>query len=168
MKLKKVFLGVCLVSILGFSAVAVAAGKIAILSMQELLLQLPQRREVENRLDAEFEGRANKLRLMQGKLAEKFKRSERDSTVMNKAQVAALEKELSVLNEQYVTQVKKFNQDRNRRQMEEDDKLLQQIKKAAQQVATQKGYDFVLDDSAVLYATPSVDITADVVKAIKK
>ena len=51
--------------------------------------------------------------------------------------------------------------------MEERNKLLSRIQDAVKKVASDEGYDVVIDANAVAYAANAKDITADVLKQVK-
>jgi len=69
--------------------------------------------------------------------------------------------------EAFSSKAQAFEQDNRRRQMEERNKILSRIQDAVKKVASDEGYDVVVDANAVAYASSSKDITADVLKQVK-
>ena len=152
---------------LAASAGVQAADKIAVVNVSSIFQQLPQRETVAKQLDSEFRGRASELQNMERDLQQKMQKLQRDGSTMKASERSKLEKSVMAQRETFSSKAQAFEQDNRRRQMEERNKLLSRIQDAVKKVASDEGYDVVIDANAVAYAANAKDITADVLKQVK-
>lgn len=149
------------------SASVQAANKIAVVNVSSIFQQLPARETVAKQLENEFKDRAGELQNMEHSLQTKMQRLQRDGATMKASDRSKLEKEVMTQREQFSRKAQAFEQDNRRRQMEERNKILSRIQDAVKSVASEEGYDVVIDANAVAYVSSSKDITADVLKQVK-
>lgn len=152
---------------LAISAGVQAADKIAIVNVSSIFQQLPQRATVAKQLESEFKGRATELQGQERDLQAKMQRLQRDGSTMKASDRTRMEKDIMSQRETFSTKAQAFDRDNQRRQMEERNKLLSRIQDAVKKVASDEGYDVVIDANAVAYAASAKDITADVLKQVK-
>ncbi|AEI74966.1 molecular chaperone Skp [Candidatus Moranella endobia] len=148
-------------------AFAQANDKIAVVNVSSIFQQSPHRAIVANKLENEFKGRANELRSMERDLQTKMQRLQREVATMKASERSSLEQLVMAQRETFANKAQEFEQDNRRRQTEERNKILSYIQNAVKIVATNKGYDVVIDADAVAYASNAKDITADVLKQVK-
>ncbi|MEA9393181.1 molecular chaperone Skp [Acerihabitans sp. TG2] len=144
-----------------------AADKIAVVNIASLFQQSPQRAIVAKQLESEFKGRAADLQAQERDLQTKMQRLQRDGSTMKASERSRLEKDVMAQREDFSGKAQAFEQDNRRRQSEERNKILSRIQDAVKTVATKKGYDIVIDASAVAYVGSANDITDDVLKQVK-
>ncbi len=152
---------------LAVSAGVQAADKIAVVNVANIFQQLPQRATVAKQLENEFKGRASDLQSQERDLQTKSQRLQRDGSTMKASERSRQEKDLMAQREAFSAKVQSFEQDNRRRSTEERNKILSRIQDAVKKVATDEGYDVVIDANAVAYAANAKDITADVLKQVK-
>lgn len=147
------------------SAAPVAAqSKIAAISTQVLLRDAPQIRAADQKLKAEFEKREKELQAEGKKLSDDFKKAQREADAMSPQQKAAAEKDLFNRKSDYELKQRQFAEQAQARNGELQREVLEQISKAIEEVAREKGLDLVLRDPA--FAAPGMDITGDVLKKL--
>lgn len=166
--MKNGFLAVSMACLLSLAAETGAADKIAFIDLTQMVEQLPQQQEVVRQLQAEFNSRASELQLIERRAVDKLKKLERDSAIMKASERAALEKEIAGLREQFTSKAQRYERERHQRQVEAQDRLMQQIRQAAQRLAKQQGYTVVLDASVVIDAGSAKDLTKEVIGILKK
>ncbi|AWK15042.1 molecular chaperone Skp [Candidatus Fukatsuia symbiotica] len=149
------------------SAGVQAGDKIAIVNVAQIFQKLPAREAVAKQLENEFKGRATDLKSMEEKLRTDMEKLQRDRSIMKTSDISSMEKNIMEQRETFGNKAQTFEIDNRRRQTEERNKILSRIQDAVKTVATKKSYDMVIDVSAVVYALPSKDITADVLKEVK-
>jgi outer membrane protein len=91
----------------------------------------------------------------------------RDGELMSSSERTKLQREMASLESDYKLKAKALQEDQRRRGAEEEQKLVQKIRKAIQDVAKREGYDIVVDANAVLYASPKDDLSSKVISAVK-
>lgn len=149
------------------SDVVQAADKIAVVNISSIFQQSPQRAVVAKQLENEFKIRATELQSMESDLQTKMQRLQRDGSTMKTSERSSLENLVMAQRENFSNKAQAFEQDNNRRQTEERNKILSRIQDAVKSVAIKEGYDVVIDTNAVAYASNTKDITADVLKWVK-
>lgn len=144
-----------------------AADKIAVVNVSSIFQQLPQRATVAKQLENEFKGRATDLQTQERALQAQMQNLQRNGSTMKASERSRLEKEIMDKRQKFEGQAQAFEQDNRRRQMEERNRILDRIQTAVKKVADSKGYNVVMDSSAVAYAANANDITTDVLKQVK-
>lgn len=146
-----------------------AASKVAVVNVQNVLQQLPQRAAIEKKLKDEFAKRATDLQKEDQSLQEKAQKFERDRTVMKASEVERAREDMLKESQALLTKKQALDLDVYRRQTEESNKIRDSIWEASKKVADSKGYDIVVDSNSVIYlANEKDDITADVSKQVKQ
>ena len=141
--------------------------KIAVLDLPKILRSSPQMEATSNRLKKEFKPRQDKIVALQKSLADAQAKMKRDATVMSG-------KELRQLRD------KMANDQRDLRRMEEDyladaraaqkeamNKIVAKINKLVEKVAAEGKYDLILQKEYVAFAGQNIDITPQVVDALR-
>lgn len=146
-----------------FAGAAEAQQKVGYVDMQTVLQQLPQVQELSNRLQEEFSGRINELEKLREDMQGLREKAERDSQIMSPSERRDLQREMEMLETQYQMKARAFQEDNERRQSEERNKLMRDVFQNAQQVAKAEGFDLVLNSQAVLYGGENLDLTDEVV-----
>ena len=123
---------------------------------------------IESKLKTEFKGKEESLTKLQKQLVDSTETYTRDSAMMSNEEKLAFQQNFEKQQMEFQKLSAEFNQERMKRGNEELEKLLAQVKTAAQKVATDKKYDIVLQSGAALYFSNSLDITQDVLAQIDK
>ena len=140
--------------------------KIGYVDMKRLLDNAPQVAAGRERIEAEFKGRDQLLKAEKTRLADLQAREARESAVMPKAAAEALQREIATLSRTIDRTVLKLNEDLKRRRDEEMNRRWPEINDALINYARDNGFDLVLP-APVLYASPKVDITDEVLARLR-
>jgi outer membrane protein len=147
-------------------ATALAETKIGFVNTARLLEESPQARAAQTALEGEFLPRQRELASQQKALQDKEEKLKRDSAVMSEADRAKAERDLRDGQRDLARRFNELQEDANLRRNEEFGKVQRTLLQEVQAYARANGFDLVVSDG-VLFAGPSVDITAQVVAAIK-
>lgn len=147
-------------------AVALAQPKIGFVNTARLLEESPQARAAQTALEGEFLPRQRELANQQKALQDKEEKLKRDSAVMSEADRARAERELRDGQRDLARRFNELQEDANLRRNEEFGKVQRSLLQEVQTYARANGFDLVVSDG-VLFASPTVDITAQVVAALK-
>lgn len=145
-----------------------AAGKIGIVDMPRILKEIPQREKIGQMLQKEFADRIQELQGIEKEVQTLLEKQQRDGAMMTESQKTEMSRQLEELKAQFNLRRKALDEDNRRRQGEERNKLLMQIQDAINQVAKRDGFDFVMEGSAVVYASSGADISELVIEQLRK
>jgi len=144
------------------------AQNIAVVDMQAVFEQLPQREQVSKTLKSEFGDRVAAVQKIQNDLRGLMEKQQRDGALMSSTQKTDLVRKMEGLQSDLQLKGKALDEDMRRRQGEEQNKLLVKVQQAITKIAEKEGYEMVLQRGAVVYVKPSVDISKQVVEALSK
>lgn len=147
-------------------AVALAQPKIGFVNTARLLEESPQARAAQTALEGEFLPRQRELAAQQKTLQDKEEKLKRDAAVMSEADRAKAERELRDGQRDLARRFNELQEDANLRRNEEFGKVQRSLLQEVQTYARANGFDLVVSDG-VLFASPAVDITQQVVAALK-
>lgn len=150
-----------------FSFAAQAAQKVGYVATANVLSQMAQKANLNNKLKAEFKDRVAEIQRLETKLRSSIEKLKRDHAVMSDATRTKLQRDIQQQEANYQLKVNALREDQAKRAGQEQSKLAAQMQKTVQSIAVKKGYDMVLDRNAVIYAATADDLTNDVLKAIK-
>lgn len=147
-------------------SVALAQSKIGFVNTARLLEESPQARAAQTALENEFLPRQRELANQQKALQDKEEKLKRDAAVMSEADRSRAERELRDGQRDLARRFNELQEDANLRRNEEFGKVQRSLLQEVQTYARANGFDLVVSDG-VLFASPAVDITAQVVNALK-
>ena len=147
-------------------AIASADIKIAFVNTARLLEESPQARVAQTALETEFLPRQRELADQQKVLQDKEEKLKRDAAVMSEADRAKSERELRDGQRDLARRFNELQEDANLRRNEEFGKVQRSLLQEVQTYARANGFDLIVSDG-VLFASPAVDVTAQVVTALK-
>ncbi|QYJ87977.1 OmpH family outer membrane protein [Shewanella mesophila] len=148
--------------------IAAQAEKIAVVDMQAVFEQLPQREEVSKTLKTEFGDRVAGVQKMQDELRTMLETQQRDAALMSETQKTEMLRKMESIKAELQLKGKALDEDMRRRNGEEQNKLLVKVQKAISAIAEKEQYDVVLQRGAVIYVKPTSDISSKVVEALSK
>ncbi len=147
-------------------AVASAEVKVGFVNTAKLLEESPQARTAQQALETEFLPRQRELADQQKALQEKEEKLKRDAAVMSEADRSKAERELRDGQRDLARRFNELQEDANLRRNEEFAKVQRSLLQEVQTYARANGFDLIVSDG-VLFASPAVDVTAQVVAALK-
>jgi outer membrane protein len=140
--------------------------KIGVVNIQRVLSESPQLLEAQEKLKDEFSPRERELIAMQTAFEEKVAKLQKDAEVMGADERAAAERELGNEQRTIVRGQNEVREDLELRRNELLAPVQQAIIQNIQDYAEKQGYDIVFAEG-IVYANSKVDITAQVLDALK-
>ncbi|MGF1702434.1 OmpH family outer membrane protein [Photobacterium makurazakiensis] len=150
-----------------YAQAAEAAQKVGYVATGQAMQELAQRYNVAEKLRGEFKDRIDELRGIENRMKTKVDKMQRDGELMSSSERTKLQREMASLESDYKLKAKALQEDQRRRGAEEEQKLVQKIRQAIQDVAKREGYDIVIDANAVLHANPKDDLSSKVISAVR-
>jgi outer membrane protein len=148
----------------GTQAYAADAAKIAVVNVQQVLLQSAKVAEVNTKLQDQFKPRQEKLAGQQKALQDEFDTFNKNSSTMKAADRDTTEKKLNDEKANFLKEAGAFQKEVNAEQNKAMQSILKQLSGIISDLAKKNGYSLVLDSQAVVYSADATDITKDVAK----
>ena len=142
-----------------------AQAKIGVVNVQRLLQEAPQAQAASQALENEFAARRRDLENQQRDLKAKEEKLAKDGAVMAEAEGRNAEKTLRDGQRDLARKQNEFMEDLNVRRNEALGQLQRSVLQEVQNYAKTAGLDLVIADA--LFASPSIDITAQVLSALQ-
>jgi outer membrane protein len=158
-----------LVAVLAFAAAATAeaqALKIGFVNFGRLLEESPQAKAAQAALEAEFLPRQRDVAAQRKTLQEKVDKLQKEAAVMSEADRLRAEREARDLELNVNRRFNELQEDLNLRRNEEVGRMQRSLLQEVQAYARANGYQLIVSEG-VLFAAEGVDITPQVVAAIK-
>lgn len=154
-----------LIAFLGVMGTATAA-EVAAVNMPELLQKAPQTAEIRDKLKSEFASDEEALKAKQEELRALQEKFAKDAETMSDEEKKAMQKQFVQLRAEFTQLYQSYQQKMGKRQQEELGEFQTVILREVQAYARDEGYDIVVSQG-VLYASPAVDITDEVLERLK-
>jgi outer membrane protein len=140
--------------------------KIGYVNFGRLLEESPQAKTAQQSLEGEFMPRQREVAAQQKSLEEKRDRLKREAAVMSEPDRVRSEREVRDLELSVTRRFNELQEDLNLRRNEEVGRMQRALLQEVQSYARANGYQLVVSEG-VLYAAEVVDITPQVVAALK-
>jgi outer membrane protein len=140
--------------------------RIGFVNVNAVLQEAPQTRVVNETLTAEFAPREAALVARQEELNAMKERFNRDGAVMAQAERAALEREIGNGDRDLQRDAAVLQEDVQIRQTELVNELQSTIARRIQAFAVAEGYDLIVTNQGVVFASEAIDITQAVLRAL--
>jgi len=140
--------------------------KIGVVNIPMLMDRAPQTKAAMDALEQEFAPRQREFAVRAKELEELNAKLQRDAAVMGETERRNADTQLRDLRREVTRLQTEFQEDLNLRQNEELGNLQRSILAEVQLYAQAQGFDLVVGDG-VLYASTSVNITDEVLRAIE-
>lgn len=160
----KTSIAAALLSTALFANAAEAQQKIGYVNMQQVLVNLPQSRNIEQQVQEEFKSRIAEIEEIETKMQGLQEKAERDRNILSGSEMQAMSREAELLDATRQVKTKGLREDMQRRGNELRDQLMADILRNAQAIAGEQQYDVVLSASSLVYADESHNLTDDVLK----
>jgi outer membrane protein len=148
------------------TAPAWAELKIAYVNYQQLAEQSPQAKAIQDALRSEFLPKQRELQNQQQSLKNREDKLQKDGATMTEEQRSHEEKELRDGARDLARKQQEAQDDLNSRRNEELSRLQRTLVDEVRTYAKSQNYDLVFADG-VIYATPAIDITAQVLSQLE-
>ena len=140
--------------------------KIGVVDYARLFEESPQAKVVRDGLQAEFGPRLQQLVSQDNALKAKGEKLQKDAATMTPDQRSKAEKDMRDAARELERKKGELQDDSNAKRQEEMNKLQRSLITEVREYAKSQSFDIVLADG-VIYATPAVDITAQVLQALQ-
>jgi outer membrane protein len=161
--IRKILLGSLAAAL--FAVPAMAEIKVGVVDYARLFEESPQAKVVRESLQAEFGPRLNQLVTQENALKARGEKLQKDVATMTPDQRAKAEKEIRDAARELERKKGELQDDSNVKRQEEMNKLQRSLISEVREYAKAQSYDIVIAEG-VIYATPTVDITAAVLQAL--
>jgi outer membrane protein len=163
MKLRTL-LGASLLALALPAAAQVPGSKFGFVNTERILRDATPAVRAQKKIEAEFQKRDQEL----AKIADQLKRMqddlEKNGVTMSESQRRTRERDFGELNRDFQRKQREFREDLNQRRNEELAQVVEQANRVIRQIAEQEKYDIIFQDA--VYASPRIDITDKVIKAL--
>ncbi len=173
MRVVGLLLGLSLSSVaLGASDVVAPAQaapiKLGVLDWQRLIATAPQAKEATKRLQAEFQGVAQKLNDKQSDFQAKRTKLQRDGNVLSAAERTKKEKELAKLEQEIRRMDEELQSENASRSREEMDDFLRVVREVVEKLGHEQNYDAIFSQEVMAYASERIDVTDTILERLQK
>ena len=158
---------VAIVMLAATSTPALAQGsevKIGFINSERLFREAAPAKRAQQKLEKEFAGRDAEIQKLSKQIRDLQSVLEKDSVTMPEAERRDKERDLANKNRDLQRMQREFREDLNLRRNEELSAVQERANKVIQQIAVDEKFDAIIQD--VVYASPRIDITDRVIKAL--
>lgn len=164
---------VCLVSIVTLTTGLIALSaqaevKLAVVDMQVVLQKAPQVAKINEALTHQFKARQDNIIEAEKELKKEATNLQKNAAVMKAEDRSALENKLMTDENKVKSMVTIFQKDLSKQQSESLHNFSQQLDSVVSKIAAQSGYDLVIQKGSTLYAKNNLDITQQILDALKR
>lgn len=140
------------------------SGRIGFVNLDRILRDAAPAQRAQKKIETEFTKRDQELK----KVAEQVKKMqeglERNAMTMPESERSKRERELADANREFQRKQREFREDLNQRRNEELAGVLERANRAVKQIAEAEKFDIIFQEA--VYASPRIDITEKVIKAL--
>ena len=143
-----------------------AQAKVGFVNLERMLREAPAAQRAQKKLEAEFSKRKDDLAKMAGQLKKMQEDLERNAVTMSDSERQKRERGFGDLNREFQRRQREFNEDLGQRRNEELSGVFERANRAIRQIAEAEKLDVVFQNEQVVWASPRIDITDKVIKAL--
>ncbi|NMG45097.1 OmpH family outer membrane protein [Aromatoleum toluvorans] len=163
--MKATTLSVLAAAVLSIAApTAFAESKIGFVNSDRVMREAAPAVRAQQRLEKEFEKRDQELQRLGKELQTTQEDLERNGVTMAEPDRRTKERNFNDLNRDFQRKQREFREDLNQRRNEELASVLDRANRAVKQIAEAEKFDVILQEA--VYASPRIDITDKVIKAL--
>ena len=158
--------GALCVALLANSGMAQGADyKIGFVNSERLFRDAAPAKRAQQKLEKEFAGRDAEIQKLAKQVRDLQAALEKDGVTMAETERRNKERDLSNMSRDLQRGQREFREDLNLRRNEELSAVQERANKVINQIATDEKFDLIIQDP-VIYASPRIDITDRVIKAL--
>ncbi len=154
-------------ALLGAGGPALAQSKVGFVSLERILREAPAAQRAQKKLEQEFSKRGQDVSKMAEQLKKLQEDMDRNSVTMSESDRQKREREFGELNRDFQRKQREFNEDLAQRRNQELSEVIQRANLAVKRIAEAENLDVVLQNEQVVWASPRIDITDKVIKALE-
>lgn len=140
--------------------------KVGFVSTERIFREAAPAKTAQAKIEQEFSRRDKELQEMAGKLKSMSEKLDKDTAVLSETDRVKRQRDLADLDKDFQRKQREFREDLNQRRNEELAIVLERTNKVIKQIAETEKYDIVFQEA--VYASPRIDITDKVLKALNK
>lgn len=137
---------------------------VAVVNIRLIMSELPQAKEATIALQKEFGPRSEELR----KIQEEGQKLEKELQTAKGERVTEINRKLAQMKADFELKSQALQEDSQKKEREIEVKLGRLVQTAIDRIAKERGIDLVVRGEAVVFATPAVDISEDVIARASK
>jgi outer membrane protein len=142
------------------------ASKIGFVSTERIFREAAPAKTASAKIEQEFSRRDKELQDMAARLKSMSDKLDKDTAVLSESDRMKRQRELADLDKDLQRKQREFREDLNQRRNEELATVLERTNKVIKQIAEAEKFDIVFQEA--VYASPRIDITDKVLKALNK
>jgi outer membrane protein len=154
---------VCLLPMLSVQA---QESKIGFVSTERIFREAAPAKAAQAKIEQEFSRRDKELQEMAARLKGMSDKLDKEAAVLSESDRLKRQRDLGDLDKDFQRKQREFREDLNQRRNEELATVLERTNKVIKQIAEAEKYDIVFQEA--VYASPRIDITDKVLKALNK
>jgi outer membrane protein len=147
-----------------FAQTAAAEVRVGFVNSDRVMKEAPPAKKAQQKLEKEFEKRDQELQRLAKQLQGMQEALEKNGMTMAEGERRNKEREFNELNRDFQRKQREFREDLNQRRNEELAGVLERANKTIRQIAEAEKYDIIFQEA--VYASPRIDITDKVIKAL--
>jgi outer membrane protein len=140
--------------------------KIGFVNTEKLFRESPLAVKAQKKLEKEFQGREQEIQKQVKQARDLQNHLEKEGLTMSEADRGKKQKDLANLSRDIQHAQREFREDLNQRKNEEFASVQERARKAITEIAEKEKFDLIVEN--VVYASPKVDITDRVLKALDR
>ena len=141
-----------------------AQTKLGYVKVDEVIRKANIAKQAEDRLKKEFAPRDSELKKMGAKLKNLAGKFDKEQSVMTNADKQKAQREISSLEKEIQRKQRQAREDLTQRKNEELAAVVEKARAVIKKIAIEEKFDLILENS--VYASPNIDITQKVIKAL--
>ena len=147
-----------------FAQTAAAEVRVGFVNSDRVMKEAPPAKKAQQKLEKEFEKRDQELQRVAKQLQGMQEALEKNGMTMAEGERRNKEREFNELNRDFQRKQREFREDLNQRRNEELASVLERANKTIRQITEAEKYDIIFQEA--VYASPRIDITDKVIKAL--
>jgi outer membrane protein len=156
-------LGFCLLPLVSVHA---QEAKIGFVSTERIFREANPAKTASAKIEQEFSRRDKELQELGTRLKGLSDKLDKDTAVLSESDRIKRQRELADMDKEFQRKQREFREDLNQRRNEELATVLERTNRVIKQIAEAEKYDIVFQEA--VYASPRIDITDKVLKALNK
>jgi outer membrane protein len=152
---------------LAFAGGAMAGGY-GVVNMDKVVKSVPQVKSMQTIIQKKFQPRQKKLMAMQKKFQALQQKLQKNQAVMSKSALQSAAQDLQKQGQALQVAQMAFQKEATAAQNTAMQKFFNQVKGEAAKIAASKKLDAILPANGLLYSSPSIDYTQQVIDALNK
>lgn len=141
--------------------------KIGVVDLQKIMQTAPQMKAIQANLEKEFKPRRDKLVSQEQSLKSEMEKFKRESAVMSQKQRKDMEKKIIGQQRNFEQEGQRYQQELSAAHNKAMESFYKKVRQAIASVAKSSQYHLVLQKDAAPFSTEKLDVTDQVMKAIK-